>query len=153
MFLLPHNLACSWLQLAQGYSWSYPLHLSPCGKQPENRHYFPIQQPMSEELMCPADACFECRFFFKRNITFLKRLFLMWTVLKIFIEFFLQYCFCFKFWLFGLQECGIVAPLIRDWTCTQCVERQSLNHWAIKEVPCNYLLILCLPHQTVSYSS
>ena len=40
---------------------------------------------------------------------FLKIFFLMWTIFKVFIEF-LQYCFCFLFWFFGCEACGILAP-------------------------------------------
>ena len=37
----------------------------------------------------------------------------MWTIFKVFIEFFfffLQYCFCFMFCLFGCQAWGILDP-------------------------------------------
>ena len=36
--------------------------------------------------------------------------FLMWTILKAFIENLLQYCFCFIFGFFGHEICGILAP-------------------------------------------
>ena len=32
----------------------------------------------------------------------------MWTIFKVFIEF--VYCFCFMFWFFGHEACGILAP-------------------------------------------
>ena len=38
---------------------------------------------------------------------FLKRFFLKWTILKVFIES-VMICFCFMF--FGHKECGILAP-------------------------------------------
>ena len=34
----------------------------------------------------------------------------MWTMFKVFIEFDIQHCFCFTFWLFGHKVCGILAP-------------------------------------------
>ena len=37
---------------------------------------------------------------------FFKIFFLMWTISKVFIE----YCFCFMFWVFGHEACGISAP-------------------------------------------
>ena len=36
--------------------------------------------------------------------------FLMWTILKVFIEFVTIFCFCFMFWFFGHKACGILAP-------------------------------------------
>ena len=47
----------------------------------------------------------------------------------------LQYCFCFIFLVFqpgGMW--GLISPA-RDWTCTPFIGRQSLNHWASREVP------------------
>ena len=35
--------------------------------------------------------------------------FLMWTIYKVFIDL-LQYQFCFTFWFFGQEACGILAP-------------------------------------------
>ena len=35
--------------------------------------------------------------------------FLMWTILKSLLNL-LQYCFCFMFWFFGHEACGISAP-------------------------------------------
>ena len=44
--------------------------------------------------------------FFKEFFFF----FLMWTILKVFLLNLLQYCFCFMFWFFGPEACGILAP-------------------------------------------
>ena len=33
----------------------------------------------------------------------------MWPFFKVFIEFLLQYCFCFMFWLFGHKSHGILG--------------------------------------------
>ena len=47
----------------------------------------------------------------------------------------LQYCFHFTFfvcffWLCGIQD---LSSLIRNWTHTPCIGRQSLNHWTTGE--------------------
>ena len=59
--------------------------------------------------------------------------FLVWAILKVFIEFLaallLFYVLCF--WLQGM---GDLSSLTRDWTCTPCIGRQSLN-WTAREVP------------------
>ena len=36
--------------------------------------------------------------------------FLIWTILKKFLMNLLQHCFCFMFWFFGHEACGILAP-------------------------------------------
>ena len=33
----------------------------------------------------------------------------MWTIFQVFIEFVTLYSFCFMFWLFGQEACGILA--------------------------------------------
>ena len=83
-----------------------PTASQPLWQQPENLHYFPIQQPMSEDLIGPADACFECRFFFKEKHYFFKKIFLMWTVLKIFIEFFYNIAFVLSFVFLAFRNVG-----------------------------------------------
>ena len=40
----------------------------------------------------------------------------------------IQHSFCFMFWCFGLEACGLSSPT-RDWTYTPCSRRQSLNQW------------------------
>ena len=34
----------------------------------------------------------------------------------------------------------MVSSRTRDWTCTPCIGRWSLNHWTTSEVPCHYFL-------------
>ena len=51
-------------------------------------------------------------------------IFSLWFLLKL-----LQYCFCFVFWIFGHEACGILAPHIL------CIGRWSLSHWTTREVP------------------
>ena len=60
--------------------------------------------------------------------------FLMRTNFKVFIESItILFLFCFGF--FGQKQCGIfLSSLIRDQTCTPCIERPSLNHWTTREV-------------------
>ena len=43
----------------------------------------------------------------------------------------LQCCFCFMFWFFGCETYGILASWV--WTCTPCLGRRSLNHWAVRK--------------------
>ena len=43
----------------------------------------------------------------------------------------LQNCFCFMFWFFGHEACGILAP----WPGMEpCIGRWSLNHWTTGQV-------------------
>ena len=46
----------------------------------------------------------------------------------------------FTFGFFGHEIWGILAPHIRDWTCTSSAGRWSLNNWTTREVP--HLLLL-----------
>ena len=39
---------------------------------------------------------------------------------------------CFGFWPQGMWD---IRSLTRDWTCTPCIGRQSLNHWTSRKVP------------------
>ena len=36
--------------------------------------------------------------------------------------------------LFVLQSCGDLSSPTRNWTCTPCIGRRSLNHWTAREV-------------------
>ena len=65
-----------------------------------------------------------CFFFFFWGGTFLKSLLNL-----------LQHCFCSVFWLFGHKSCGIPSSPTRDWTCTPCIGRLSLNHCTIRGKP------------------
>ena len=59
----------------------------------------------------------------------------------------LQYCFCFTFCSFFFlvcEACGLLAHMLtrdqltsltRNWICTPCFGRWSLNHWTTREVP------------------
>ena len=47
----------------------------------------------------------------------------------------LQYCFCFYVLVFWLRGMWDLSSPIRDWICTPGFGRQSLNHWAAREVP------------------
>ena len=65
---------------------------------------------------------------------FFKIFFFIWTISKVFTEFFLQYGFCFIFYFFGLGACGILA------THPPCTGRWSLNHWTIRDVRVSFHL-------------
>ena len=60
--------------------------------------------------------------------------FLMWTILKVFIEF---VTILLLFSGFGFLAQGIwdVSSPTMDQTCTPCIGRWSLNHWTTREVP------------------
>ena len=47
----------------------------------------------------------------------------------------LQYCFCFTFWFIWPCDMWDLSSPTRNWTCTPCTGRQSLNHWTTREVP------------------
>ena len=55
----------------------------------------------------------------------------------------LQYCF--GFWFFGQETCGILAPGPEQ-IQPPCIGRQSLNHWPTREVPKSCLLKNCITH-------
>ena len=44
------------------------------------------------------------------TVLFLRFFFLMWTILKVFIEFVTKLLLLFMFWFFGIQACGLLAP-------------------------------------------
>ena len=44
----------------------------------------------------------------------------------------LQYCFCFLFWWWGMENLN--SPT-RGWTGIPCIGRWALNHWTAREVP------------------
>ena len=47
---------------------------------------------------------------------------------------FLQYCFCFMFWIFWPWGMWHLSSLTGDWTHTSCIWRWSLNQWTVREV-------------------
>ena len=66
-------------------------------------------------------------------ICFFLKIFLMWTIFKVFIEFvtILLLFYVSVFWPRGMWD---LSSTTRDWTCTPCIGRQSLNHWTAREV-------------------
>ena len=69
-------------------------------------------------------------------------LFLLWTILKVFIEF-VTIFFLFQvlvFWPWGMWD---FSSLTRDWTRNPCTGRRSLNHWTVREVPLLFPLLTC----------
>ena len=59
----------------------------------------------------------------------------MWIIFKVFfIEFAttLPLFYVSFFWPRGMWD---LSFLTRDWTCTHCMGRRSLNHWTTREVP------------------
>ena len=58
----------------------------------------------------------------------------MWTIFKVFIEFvtiLLQF-YVLVFWPWSMWD---LSSLTRDWTCTPCIGRRSLNPCTAREVP------------------
>ena len=47
----------------------------------------------------------------EQSFFYFLKVFLMWTILES-LSNLLQYCFCFMFWCFGFEACGILAPWI-----------------------------------------
>ena len=43
------------------------------------------------------------------------------------------------FWPQGMWDLSFWT---RDWTCTPCIGRQSLNHWTTREVPVGFILLI-----------
>ena len=69
--------------------------------------------------------------------------FLMWLILKVFIEF-VTILLLFWFWSWGMW---CLSSLTRDWTHTPCIGRWNLNHWTTREVPfCPLLHYLSRPY-------
>ena len=77
-------------------------------------------------------SSFSFSFFFKKGFLFFC--FLMWTIFKVFTDFFtiLLLFYVLDFWLQGMWNLG--SPT-RDWTHITCLQRQSLKHWTSGEVP------------------
>ena len=80
-------------------------------------------------------------FFFSFNIFFyvdhLKSLYWICTILL------LIFIFCFFFFFnFWLQNMWDLSFLTRDWTCTLCIGKWSLNHWTTREVPLCWALLI-----------
>ena len=69
------------------------------------------------------------------HVRFFFKVFLTWTIFKVFIGFVTVLLLLFILWFFGLKACGIPVPR----TCTPCIGRRSLNHWTIREVPGNHI--------------
>ena len=71
------------------------------------------------------------------------RFFLMWTIFKVFIEFFtiLLLFYVLFFWPWGMW--GLSSPT-RDRTLTSCIGKQSLNHWVTREISAFFFFLCCL---------
>ena len=65
---------------------------------------------------------------------------LMWTILKVFIEFVTLLLLRFMFQFFGHEEMWDLTSLSRNQTCTPYIGRWGLNHQTTREVPYNETL-------------
>ena len=85
-------------------------------------HFIPSGIGMSITIICLSHHCIYIYIYI-----------LMWTIFKVFINsvtvLFLFYVL--GFWLWGMWD---LSSLARDRTHTPCIERQSLNLWATREV-------------------
>ena len=74
---------------------------------------------------------------------FFKRVFWMWTIFKVFIEFFtiLLLFYVLVFWPWGMWD---LSSPTRDWTLTSCIGKQSLNHWVTREISAFFFFLCCL---------
>ena len=65
---------------------------------------------------------------------FFKIFFLMWTIVKVFIEFviILLLLYVLDFWPGGTWD---LSSSTKDQTHTLCIGRRSINHWSTMEVP------------------
>ena len=90
-------------------------------------HLYTHTVPWLDFHGCSMTLCyndlFESLFFFK--------IFLMWTIFKVFIEFFIiLLLFCFR-----REACGNLSSPTRDQTHNSCIGRWRLNHRTAREVP------------------
>ena len=91
----------------------------------DNRKRSPQLPPFSQKKCQQAKFCLCVILFY-----FFKHFFKCGAFLKSFLNL-LQYCFCFIFWLFGLEVHGIFSPQTRDWTFLPCIGRlksYTLDH-------------------------
>ena len=84
----------------------------------------------------------KCRIIYPQTI-FLKFIFLIRPVFRVFIEFF-TILFLFYVLVFWLQGMWDFSSLARDRTCTLCIGRWSFNHWTTREVSSKLFLIWLL---------
>ena len=68
-------------------------------------------------------------------VHFFKRFFLMWTILKVFIECVTILLLFLMFWFFGHKACRILVPWPGIEFIRPCTGRGSFNHWTARAVP------------------
>ena len=73
------------------------------------------------------------------------KIFLTWTIFKVFIEFVTVLFLLFFFYdlFFGWEACGILAPQPGTEPTPLALEVQSLNDWTVKE-PLDFVKFLTL---------
>ena len=80
--------------------------------------------------VCVVPSNYLCFTFFKDFFMWIT----FWMSLKSLLNL-LQHCFCFTFWFWGQEACGLLAPQPGIEHATPALEMQSLNHWTTGEVP------------------
>ena len=78
-------------------------------------------------FVSPQNSYVEILFFF-------LKIFLMWTIFKVFIES-VTILLLFYVLFFWPRDMWDPSSPTRDWTCTPCIGKRSLNHWTAREVP------------------
>ena len=83
---------------------------------------------------------------FRKNVLFLKIVFYLDHFLKSLYWHLLQYCFCFMFWFFGHEACGILVPRPGIEPAPSASEGEVLTTEPLRESPGTHYLIayLCL---------
>ena len=74
-----------------------------------------LPSPQTKLINKQTSYYFIFKFFFKSSIEFI-------TILLLF----------YVFWSWGMWD---PKSLTREWTCTPCIGKRSLNHWTTREVP------------------
>ena len=85
------------------------------------------------------------------NFFFFLKIFLMWTIFKVFIEFvtILLLSYVLVFWLRGMWN---LSSPTRDRTRIPCIGRWSLNHWTCQgspSWPVSLIMFLCCLSHTL----
>ena len=132
LFLAP-TVEASWdndLVFHQKGKWDQvvSMHLSQFPVTPYD--WQPTRTPSLVFFSCPNSRV--CASALPTSILFI---FLMWTILKVFIEFFFTVLLLFYVLVFWLRGMWDPRSLTRDRTDTLGIGRRSLNHWTAREVP------------------
>ena len=118
------------------YPWMELIHLIRTLKAPYQNVHIPLQwyslracpTPRWDHRQSKHKICV-----FLTHLHFFFKIFLMWTIYKVFIEFVttLLLLYALSFWPRGMWD---PSSLTRDQTCTPCPGRRIPNHWTAREI-------------------